>query len=158
MKTLTRDGVSLYLVEDNEQVHLLPDSVNIFNADGSPKRIVADMNNKNTVIHANVTAPADWKGGKYRFDGTNWTPVPVTTVPDSVSMRQARLAMLNSGILSNADTAIAAMVSPEKEQAQIEWEYSTTVERNSPLITLLAPGLGLSDSQVDELFKAAAVL
>lgn len=71
-------------------------------------------------------------------------------------MRQARLALLSAGLLSNVDAAIAALASPQKEAAQIEWEYATTVERASPLIGQLAPALSLTEAQMDQLFIAAA--
>lgn len=86
-----------------------------------------------------------------------WEIVP-SPVPVTVSMRQARLALLGAGMLIAVDTAIAGMPSPQKEAAQIEWEYATEVRRNSPLIAALGPALGLSEEQIDGLFRAAAVL
>ena len=78
-------------------------------------------------------------------------PVPV---PAAVSMRQARLALLGAGLLSQVEAAITAA----GEAARIEWEYAATVERNWPLVTALAAALGLTSSQVDELFFAASAL
>ena len=40
--------------------------------------------------------------------------------------------------------------------AQIEWEYATVIERNSPLVTSLAAGLGLTAAGIDALFEAAS--
>lgn len=87
------------------------------------------------------------------------------TIPDSdpvvpaiVSMRQARLALLSAGLLANVDAAIAALPSPQREAAQIDWEYATEVRRASPLIAALGPALGLTDAQIDALFIAAAVI
>jgi hypothetical protein len=31
------------------------------------------MNSTNADIHTGVTIPDDWVGGKYLFDGVNWT-------------------------------------------------------------------------------------
>jgi len=42
--------------------------------------------------------------------------------------------------------------------AQIEWENATVIERNSPLATSLAAGLGLAAADIDALFIAAAKL
>lgn len=82
-------------------------------------------------------------------------PLPVTTV----TMRQARLALLGAGLLDDVDAAIAAIPDPVQRKAvQIEWEYATIVERNSALIQQLAPELGLTEAQVDELFATAARL
>jgi hypothetical protein len=73
-------------------------------------------------------------------------------------MRQARLALLVAGKLSAVDAAIAALPSPQKEAAQIEWEFSSAVERNRPLVQTLGPALGLSESDLDQLFITAASL
>ena len=92
-------------------------------------------------------------------------PVPVTTpvepaliVPLSVSMRQARIALLREGWLDQVQPIISAMPSAVKEEAEINWEYSTSVARNSTLVKALSAALGLTDSQLDDLFILAATL
>jgi hypothetical protein len=77
-------------------------------------------------------------------------------VPKSVSMRQARLALLGAGLLGPIDQALAALPGAAGEAARIEWEYAATVDRDSPLISGLADALGLSAEQLDQLFIAAA--
>jgi hypothetical protein len=96
----------------------------------------------------------------WTFDGTTWAaPAPEPTpVPRTVSMRQARLALLQAGKLSAVDAAIAASPSPAKEQAQIEWEYATQVTRDSALMQQLATAIGLTESDLDSLFTQAATL
>ena len=82
-------------------------------------------------------------------------PPPVTTI----TMRQARLALLRAGLLDDVDAAIAAI--PDETQrhaARIEWEYASIVERNSALIKQLTPALGVTEAQMDELFATAAGL
>ena len=79
-------------------------------------------------------------------------------VPQQVTMRQARLALLSAGLLDDVDAAIAALPSPQKEVARIEWEYSQEVQRHSGFVSVLAPALGMTDEQTDELFLAAAGL
>jgi len=69
----------------------------------------------------------------------------------SVTMRQARLALLSVGELAKIAPAIQALPSPQKEQAEIEWEYATTVDRSNPLMSLL----GLPDEEIDRLFDLA---
>jgi len=93
----------------------------------------------------------------------NDAPEPVVApvkVPDFVTMAQARKAMILSGVsIANVDSAIAAIVdADEKALAEVDWEYSTTVRRNSPLVASLAPALGLSDAQVDAMFVLAGGL
>ena len=85
-------------------------------------------------------------------------PEPEIQVPQSVTMRQARLALLQAGLLVNVEAAINSLPSPQKEAAQIEWEYSQEVQRDKELVALLAPALGLDDAQLDALFVLAATL
>ncbi len=86
-------------------------------------------------------------------------PSPTATqVPRSVPMRQARLALLNNGMLPTVNAAIAAMTGSAGEAARIEWEYSQEVQRNKALVQQLAPVLGLNDAQLDALFMYAATL
>lgn len=90
-----------------------------------------------------------------------YIPEPVITpepVPKAVTMRQARLALLNIGKLSDVATAIAGLPSPQKEAAEIEWEFSSTIERKRPLVQTLGPLLGLSEAQLDDLFITASKL
>lgn len=83
---------------------------------------------------------------------------PPPVVPDSVSMRQARLALLGAGLLSQVDAAIASLPSPQKEAAAIEWEYAQEVQRHNGLVPAMAQALGMTDAQLDALFMQAATL
>lgn len=85
-------------------------------------------------------------------------PAPPVPVPQSVTMRQARLALHAAGLLSSVDTAIASMQEPAKTAAAIEWEYASAVERNAGLVPAMAAALGMSEADIDDLFIAAATL
>ncbi|MGL4272498.1 MAG: hypothetical protein ACRCTO_09420 [Pseudomonas paracarnis] len=76
-------------------------------------------------------------------------------VPEAVTARQARLALLGAGVLPMVESALTAIPGVEGEAARIEWEYALEIRRDSPLIGALAPMLGLTDGQVDDLFRAA---
>lgn len=91
------------------------------------------------------------------YDGQTFTPPPPATepVPEAVTARQARLALLGAGKLDHIEAALAAIPGPEGRAAQIEWEYALEIRRDSPLIGALAPLLGLTGEQVDDLFRAA---
>lgn len=89
------------------------------------------------------------------FPGPAAEPAPV---PTSVSMRQARLALLGAGLLSTVDATIAAMPEPAKTAALIEWEYSSEVWRHRPFVQSMGAALGLDDAQIDALFVAAEAL
>jgi hypothetical protein len=75
-------------------------------------------------------------------------------VPQVISMRQARLALLAADQLTAADAAVAAAGGA----AQIEWEYAAEVRRDHPLIAGIGGALGLTEEEIDELFKAAGAL
>lgn len=86
-----------------------------------------------------------------------YVPV-VDPVPEVVTMRQARLALLGAGLLAQVNTAVANMPGAEGAAAHIEWEYAQEVRRNSALVAGLSAALGLADTQLDALFVAAAGL
>ena len=79
-------------------------------------------------------------------------------VPQSVTMRQARLALLGAGKLAMVDAAINGMAEPTKSAARIEWEYSNEVQRHNGFVEALGPALGMTSAQIDQLFIAAAKL
>ena len=83
---------------------------------------------------------------------------PPQAVPAVVTMRQARLALLAAGKLQAVSAAIAGLSSPQREAAEIEWEYSATVERGSTLLALVGQGVGLDGPSLDALFTSAAQL
>lgn len=82
----------------------------------------------------------------------------IATVPVTVSMRQARLALLQQGLLESVNTALTAMEGVEGEAARIEWEYATEVYMYSPLVQSLTNVLGLTQQQILELFSLASSL
>ena len=51
---------------------------------GDPEElIIACHNSSDSTVYENVTAPADWTGNKYTFDGTTWTLNPNWVDPDA---------------------------------------------------------------------------
>ena len=72
---------------------------------------------------------------------------------DSITMRQARLYLLNKGLLGMVDSIVS-----QNEAWKIEWEYATDVVKNSPLVAALASELGLSAEDIDLMFSEASKL
>jgi ribosomal protein S16 len=82
-------------------------------------------------------------------------PSPVV-VPESVTMAQARKALLSAGI--TAAMVSKAIAELEDDAAAIDWEYSTVVRRSAALVEVLGDALGLTDSEINSLFIQAAGL
>ena len=79
-------------------------------------------------------------------------------VPQFVTMRQARLALLQAGVLPAVNAAVAAMPGAAGDAARIEWAFSSTVERHRLLVEALGASLGMTAEQLDDLFRTAATL
>jgi hypothetical protein len=86
-------------------------------------------------------------------------PAPAPVIPSTVSMRSARLALLEADLLDAVEAAIAALPPSKASRAvQIDWEKAATVDRNSATTVMLAALLNLSPQQVDQLFISAAAI
>lgn len=81
-------------------------------------------------------------------------PIEEWRVTAVVSRFQARVAMLDAGILADVEASLAGA----GVLAQMAWAEATEFRRNSPMIAEIAAGLGLSPEQVDDLFRAAAAV
>lgn len=73
-------------------------------------------------------------------------------VPVSVSRFQARAALMDSGLLADAEIAVSSMGPLE----QLAWAEATEWRRDSPTIDAMAGLLNLSVSDVDNLFIEAS--
>ena len=77
-------------------------------------------------------------------------------VPEVVFMRQARLALLEAGLLDDVNQVIASLPEPMKTEASIDWEYATEVRRDWPTLLQIVQYLGLTEELVDNLFISAS--
>jgi len=97
--------------------------------------------------------------GDLYADGVFTAPPPSPpVVPAEITMRQARLVLLGAGLLSGVQTAIDGLPEPQRSAANIEWEFSNTLQRRNPFVLTLGPALGLTDAQIDGLFIQGAAL
>ena len=87
------------------------------------------------------------------IDGTVIVPAPPTplSIP-TLSMRQARLALLNMTLLDDVEAAITTT------EHRIWWDYSTTVERSNPLVISVLTALGKTSAEIDEMFITATLI
>ncbi|HEY8035203.1 MAG TPA: hypothetical protein VIF37_06400 [Methylobacter sp.] len=75
----------------------------------------------------------------------------LNSVPESVKMAQARLALLQRDLLDDVNSKVATM----PRAAQIEWEYETVVRRDNSLVIAMQSMLSMTDAQMDDLFVLA---
>jgi hypothetical protein len=80
MKTLVKAGKSIYLFDEAKVVVITADNITVGNP---PEFIIGDCSSTNTVLHEGVTAPSDWIGGKYLFDGEVWEINPNWIDPEA---------------------------------------------------------------------------
>ena len=80
-------------------------------------------------------------------------PEPIVIIPSSITMRQARLHLLDLDLLDDIEDFIS-----QDRKWQIEWEYATEILRNSQLIDAVKLSLGLDDDAVDNMFIEASKL
>jgi hypothetical protein len=71
----------------------------------------------------------------------------------NVTIKQLRLAMNQSGVLTNVTTAVSTATDPV--EMGIHWNYSNTVNRTDPWVIEIGTAIGMSDSALDSLFSSA---
>lgn len=77
----------------------------------------------------------------------------INSVPDSLTPRQMRLALIGHGItLTDVEAVINGLEEPLHTYAKVNWEYATAFERGNELLNSMAPYLGLSSDDLDQIF------
>ncbi|MES2633997.1 MAG: hypothetical protein V4669_13570 [Pseudomonadota bacterium] len=80
-------------------------------------------------------------------------------VPQTVTRRQAKQALLLAGLLSSVQAAIDAIPdATQRALVQIEWDDSLNFERNRPVLIALGTAMGLDSAAMDQLFITADTL
>lgn len=86
-------------------------------------------------------------------------PTPPEPVPSSISRRQAKQQLLIDNLLSNVQPTIDAITdAKERQMVQIYWDDSQEFQRDHPQLIALATAMGLNETQLDDMFKAASQL
>lgn len=83
----------------------------------------------------------------------DWSPAPVT-VPQEVTRFQARAALYQAGLLDEVELLIAA--TETDRMLVLAWQDALTFKRHSSFVQAMSQQLGLSESQLDELFISAS--
>jgi len=94
-------------------------------------------------------ANAIWNNG-------NWIIPQI--VPDNISARQVRIWLIQHGIsLQDVDLAINNIQDLiMRDITKVEWEYAPYIERNHPMLPVLAEALGLDSFALDQAFIEAS--
>ena len=83
----------------------------------------------------------------------------VSNVPTQVAMWQARDILIKYDLLDDVINFIAAIEDPvERRRAQSKFEFSSTVQRNDPLLNYITTRAGYSKQTVDGWFIEANTL
>jgi hypothetical protein len=84
-------------------------------------------------------------------------PVPV---PESVSLRQFRMALKRSGLFAAVDSLRTnpALTVEQRDDLTEFLEFSNVIERAHPLIAALSPLVGVTSEQIDDVFRTAETL
>lgn len=84
-------------------------------------------------------------------------PVPA---PESVSLRQFRMALKRSGLFATVDglRTDQALTTQQRDDLTEFLEFSNQIERAHPLIESLSPMVGVTSYQIDDLFRLADTL
>lgn len=82
-------------------------------------------------------------------------PEPEPPKVTEITQRQCRLQLLSLGLLDSIDGYIDSLPPEQAAAARIEWEYASTIKRDSPLVLSLMQALELTVEQVDAWFNEA---
>jgi dGTP triphosphohydrolase len=79
-------------------------------------------------------------------------------MPD-ISAKQLRQAIVLSGLTeAYVHGVLEALPEPTRSLALIEWEYETKFSRNNPLLNDMAPMIGFTNQDLDNIWLLAATL
>lgn len=76
----------------------------------------------------------------------------------TITNRQCKLALLSINKYQAVIDFIESLPEPQKTQAKIEWDFANDIERDNPLFNVVVDGIGLTSSEVDDLFSLAKTL
>ncbi|MCK8782094.1 hypothetical protein M0654_19115, partial [Rhizobium sp. NTR19] len=104
-------------------------------------------------------------GEHYQYINGEWVHVPPTAEELRAQMRpitkrQLSLALIRNGYsLATVSAAIAAMPEGQtKDEAEIEWEYTTDFDRLNPTLVAIGDALGMTPEQIDAMWEQAKTI
>jgi hypothetical protein len=121
--------------------------------------IYAGCTLENSEIIEVEALPMRFVNGCYRYVDGDWFcefPSEVEKVfpTPTVTMRQARLCLLNRGLLDDVESHVATL----SRAAQIEWEFSTVVKMDYLLVEQIKTLLNMTIDDLASFFSDASKL
>ena len=94
-------------------------------------------------------------------EGFELVPVPLPPpppVPGEIANWRAKAVLGLAGMLPAVENALNAMPEPARTVALAAWNGGADLARNGPTVLALSATLGLTDAQVDDMFRQASAL
>jgi len=85
-------------------------------------------------------------------------PPPPPPVPGEIANWRAKAVLGLAGMLPAVEKALNAMPEPARTVALAAWNGGADLARNGPTVLALSATLGLTDTQVDDMFRQASAL
>lgn len=126
-------------------------------------RLRVSINNEQSIILKFNDNPTneliETEVNKYLNSITPYTrPDPISVIPQTISARQVRIWLIQNNIsLDQVDNIINNIQDPiMRDITKVEWEYAPYIERNHPMLPVLAEALGLDSFALDQAFVEAS--
>lgn len=143
LKYITADNSMIDLLATCEEYGEIPMTLNLVNTEDIHTFVKAD---------GSEVPLEQYCKSQYITPYVKPEPLPEPT-PQVITMRQARLQLLEVGLLDDVEALVAI-----DRKSQIEWEYANEVYRQSPLVESVKEAMSLTDEQIDEMFLKASKL
>lgn len=87
-------------------------------------------------------------------------PVPAFITPAQLRIAARRVLGIDRATLEGTVAAIIAGIQDEatRDDARDKWDLATVIERNHPLIAVVAQAFGKTNAEVDQMFRVGATL
>lgn len=82
----------------------------------------------------------------------------IASIPEEVDRWKLRAILKERGYFNAIESAFAAIPEPAQGRLREKWIGQETVQRNHPTIVQLGAAIGLTPSQIDDIFRAASSL
>jgi len=113
------------------------------------------------LVNGSMSVPND-TGNRHYQEVQDWIalgniPEPEFTQAelDQQALVQAKIALSRLGYLTQVETALNALTGVQKTEALIAWNSTNHVTRTSQLVVAMQAALGLTSTQMDDLFTLA---